>query len=128
KPPVSCATSIAIGMVADFGASDSKVWVDPFNSQAIPRADKIAVQDPARRATQTGSQTRFKRPSWPYKGTASATVAGPIRKVRSCVFRAYTGYGVFVSTSNNTTMITAVNTGSSKGWLPQRRYKTKAPR
>src|SRR5690606_35356829 len=85
RPPVTRDTSIEIGMVADLGASDSRVSNEAPNSQPMPSAERMAVTEPTISATLIGNHKRFKRLIWLYRGTARATVDGPIRKSRKSV-------------------------------------------
>ncbi len=76
RPPIFSATPIAIGIVADLGASDISSSCDPPSSQAMPTADAIAATEPTSSATPIGSHSRRSRPTWPHSGTASATRGG----------------------------------------------------
>ena len=79
-PPICSATPIAIGVVTDFGASDSATGRDAPSARAIRIALPAAVTAPARMAGRMAKALRLMLASAAYIGTAKATVAGPSRK------------------------------------------------
>ena len=83
RPPVRSATGRAKGMEADLGASDSSVSRVPPSAQASSSAETIATTQPTSNATPIGRQSWRMRPRCANRGTASATVAGPIMKLSS---------------------------------------------
>ena len=84
-PPMRSATGSAIGMVADLGASAISVSYDAPSAQASSRAETIATVQPTSSATLIGRQSWRMRSRCANSGTANATVAGPMRKLSSCV-------------------------------------------
>src|SRR3546814_12491142 len=58
KPPFRPATSMAIGMVADLGATDACVAKVAPSAQAMATADTTAVMHPASKATKMGRTLR----------------------------------------------------------------------
>ena len=73
-----------MGVVTDFGASDSNVVRLAPSAQATSTAEAIAVNDPATQAATIGASSRRTSPAFAASGTASATVAGPSRKWTNC--------------------------------------------
>src|SRR5690606_30135043 len=77
-PPKYAVRLVAIGMVADLAATEMRICEEPPKNQAIARADAIATTQPTSSATVTGSHMVLSLWTCPNKGTARATVAGPI--------------------------------------------------
>ena len=75
---------MAIGVVTDFGASDSTTWRGAPSSCAISIADAAATTDPAKIAGRIAGAARRIRARLAYIGIASATVAGPSRNWTYC--------------------------------------------
>src|SRR5438067_196709 len=80
RPPRCSDTAIAIGVVADFGATVRASWGEAPSSSATPTLLTIAVTQPDSSAQLRGNRWRRRRGTWRASGTASATVAGPSRK------------------------------------------------
>ena len=59
KPPIFSAIPMAIGIVADFGASDSSVSVEAPNAHPIATAEPIAVIDPSEQCNRHRHQHRL---------------------------------------------------------------------
>jgi hypothetical protein len=80
RPPILSEMPIATGAVADFGASENSVCGLAPRKAAMPIEHRAAIVTPDMIEMVNGSQSRLSFASWEYKGTASATVAGPNKK------------------------------------------------
>src|SRR3569833_2001640 len=88
-PPSWRQTSIAIGVVTDFGAADITTAKGAPMSQADPAAVTMPTTAPTATVSDSlGSIARNTRPLR-YIGTARATVAGPNHHVRKLPPRLY---------------------------------------
>ena len=60
-PPSCSVTPMAMGIVANFGASDSRTSVEAPQSHPMPTAEPMAVLDPITRASASGTAIRLSR-------------------------------------------------------------------
>ena len=58
------ATPMAIGVVTDFGASDSRVALLAPSTPPMAMADSAAVSEPTSSAPSSGMTRRLRRSSW----------------------------------------------------------------
>ncbi len=122
KPPIFSAMPIAMGVVTDFGASDSSVAGVAPSTAAIASTDTTAVAAPTHSAHAIGSASRRTLGHSRASGTASATTAGPSRKCTNCAPSKYVWYDVWVAIRTSAIASTATGTGLASGWNARRAY------
>jgi hypothetical protein len=80
SPPRPSDTAMAMPAVTDFGASETSIGRGSPSARPIATTETTATIEPTASADPIGTRLLRTTGQCRYKGTASATVAGPSRK------------------------------------------------